>query len=200
MFKKLYKNKLPILIIALIVTLLSCDGRDRKDKSNIAALKESKLLDSFSENIKYFPEAYFETITDTILNNDFRVIIKTYADMENSVLNEFHVDTILHKHYYRDAITEITVLKNNLEIVSEKLDKSNFLKRYKKLEKYFKTANLSGVWLNQNDSISKDKISIYIMFCKPETDNYFLNEMIINSNGEFSINEIEKKTNIYART
>lgn len=31
------------------------------------------------------------------------------------------------------------------------------------------------------------------MFCKPETDNYFLNEMIINSNGEFSINEIEKE-------
>lgn len=139
MFNTLYNSKLSILSIILLVVFLSCDGKDRAHKTNTEVLTESKLLDSSSENIKYFPETYFETITDSTLTNNFRVIIKTYADMKNSVLNEFQLGAILHKHYYRDAITEIKVLKNNLEIVSEKIDKSYFLKRDNELEEYFKS-------------------------------------------------------------
>lgn len=190
MFNFLKNIRLSILLLPVIVMFFSCDGRERKHKTNVEVFNASNHKDSILENIKYFPESYFETITDTILSNGFEVKIKTYADMNSSVLNEFKVDTIVHKHYYRDAISEITVLKNKVEIVSEKINKSYFLNRDKELKQYFETANLSGVWVNQNDSISENEISIYIMFCKPETDNYFLNEMIVSNNGTFSIKEI----------
>ena len=52
-------------------------------KTNTEVLKEHKLLDSFSEQIKYIPEKYTEVITDTILSNGFRVKIKYYYDMKN---------------------------------------------------------------------------------------------------------------------
>ncbi|AXP82603.1 hypothetical protein CJ739_3541 [Mariniflexile rhizosphaerae] len=186
-------NKL-IYILVIILAFVSCNGgKTKKD-----ALKTSveKFKDSIGtlEIEKYIPEAYSETITDTILSNGFKVKIKTFTDMEHSVLNMFKQDTIVYKHYYRDAIAEITIFKNDIQIVSQKIDKSFFLKRDNELKDYFEIANLSGVWLNEKESLDKDKISIFIMFCKPETDYYYLNEMIVDGNGEVFIHEITEKT------
>lgn len=188
-----YMNKL-IYILVIIFAFVSCNGgKTKKD-----ALKTSveKFKDSIGtlEIEKYIPETYSETITDTILSNGFKVKIKTFTDMGHSVLNMFKQDTIVYKHYYRDAIAEITIFKNDIQIVSQKIDKSFFLKRDNELKDYFEIANLSGVWLYENESLDKDKISIYIMFCKPETDYYYLNEMIVDGNGEVFIHEVTEKT------
>ena len=49
-------NKIALLLFILLVTLISCDGRERAHKSNTEVLIENKLLDSFSESIKYIPD------------------------------------------------------------------------------------------------------------------------------------------------
>ncbi|MDO7173602.1 hypothetical protein [Mariniflexile sp. AS56] len=183
-------NKLlAILLISLAV--LNCNGG--KTKKDTLKTSVEKFKDSIGalEIVKNFPETYSETLTDTILSNGFKVKIKTYANMESSVLNRFKVDTITHKHFYRDFISEITVYKNDEKILSESINKTFSLKYNNELKDYFEIATLAGVWINDNEALTADQASIYIMYTQPETDNYYLSEMIINSDGTFVVQDIE---------
>ncbi|WP_308992816.1 hypothetical protein QLS71_015860 [Mariniflexile litorale] len=183
-------NKL-IYFLLIVFVFLSCTGGKTKKDSLKTSVEKFKDSIGVLEIVKYFPETYSETITDTVLSNGFKVKIKTYANMNSSVINTFEADTIVYKHFYRDYISEITVFKNDNKILSESIDKPFFLKHNNELKEYFEIAILSGVWINDNEELTKDKTSIYIMYTQPETDNYYLSEMIINSDGTFLINEIE---------
>ena len=114
------------IVTFVIIACLSCDGKDRVHLSNAQILKEHKLLDSFSEDIKYFPEKYTEVAIDTILSNGFTVKIKTYADMENSILKTYKEDNIIHKKYYRNINSDIQI-KNNNEIIYQATVNNAFL-------------------------------------------------------------------------
>jgi len=74
------------ILLLILISLINCDGRDRAYKTNQEVLTENNLLESFSENVKYFPESYSEIETDSILNNDSRVVIKLFTDMNSSVV------------------------------------------------------------------------------------------------------------------
>ena len=112
-------NKFTLLILGILIVFLNCDGRDRINKTPQEVLIENQLLDSFSENIKYFPKAYTETTTDTILSNGYRVTIKNYSDMKNSVLKTFETDSIKNKHYFRENISEVEVFKDDKQIFKQ---------------------------------------------------------------------------------
>ena len=94
------------------------------EQTNQDVLKEYNLLESFSENIQYIPETYTEIITDTILNNGFRVKVKTYTEMQDNVLNEFTIDTIKYKFYYRNYTSKLTIFFKNSLILDETINKS----------------------------------------------------------------------------
>ncbi len=179
-------NKLLMLFFLAFIVLVSCDGRDRAKKSNTDVLKEHKLLDSFSESIRHFPETYTETITDTILSNGYKVKIKNFTDMENSYLDEFKQDSILYKHYYRDSKANISVT-NNTVVFNELIDKTFFLNFDNSLSTFFNKANLDGVWLNEEKTLSNSKITIDVVFCKPESDICEFFNLMIDENGKYEI-------------
>ncbi|AUC81619.1 hypothetical protein [Lacinutrix sp. Bg11-31] len=189
------KNILFILTIVSIL-FLGCDGKDRVYKSNTDVLKEHKLLDSFSEDIKYFPEKYNEFKIDTILSNGFTVKIKSYTDMESSYLNEFKADNITHKHFYRDSKATIVVTNNGI-VFDKLIDKKTFSEFDNTFSELLKDTNMNGVWINEEKSLLNSNITINVNFCKPETDQCEFFNLIIEKDGKYRIiriiDEVEKK-------
>ncbi|RYH71869.1 hypothetical protein EVU94_14420 [Flavobacteriaceae bacterium 144Ye] len=184
-----------LFAVLLCVAFSSCDGR----KSHKESLEESvtEFKDSIGpiENIKYFPEEYAETVTDTILSNGYRVKLKTYTDMENSVLNEFKVDTIVHKHYYREFIASIYIEKEGVEISNLNIDKDFIIKNDESSDFYksfYEDALLYSVWLSEYNSTISDKIIFIISLCKPESDDCIMYETIIHYDGKVELNELEE--------
>ena len=173
----------------LLITLISCDGRERAHKSNTDVLIENKLLDSFSESIKYIPETYSETITDTILSNGFKVKIKTYSDMNTSVLNEIKKDGIHYKEYHRNFNAHIMVFKNDIEIFNKTINKSFLLKQDDLTESDFEMTTLNSIWLDEMSSIQKDKIIIDVAFAKTDEVIGKTYKISIDSNGAYSVKE-----------
>ncbi|WP_055437399.1 DUF4738 domain-containing protein [Lacinutrix algicola] len=182
------KNLLFVLLI-ICFAISSCDGRDKIENSNTQFLKNYKLVDSISEDVKYFPENYNEFKIDTILSNGFRVKIKSFTDMESSYLNEFKTDNTIHKHYYRD--NKATILVSNNGVIFEKLiDKKLFYNFDSTLNQFFKEAILNGVWINKEKSTLNSNITININFCKPETDWCAFFDLIIEKDGKYRIIDV----------
>lgn len=176
-------------LIILIVFFLSCDGRDRIHKSAETVLKENKLLDSFSEEIKFFPEKAEKHVVDSLLSNDFRIQISTKTDMNHSVLHEFKTENINHKHYYRDNNSYVVVHYKDEIIFENQINKSFILKHDKSFVDFKSESILQGVWLNNSIS-NNDFIIININYCVPETDNCNFYELKITKNNSYSITPI----------
>ena len=156
------------------------------------SLKERNLLNSFSENIKYFPQDYSEVEIDTTLSNGFSIYTKTFTDMESSVICEFKQDTITHKHFYRDTRVSVQVSKNDKLIFEHLFDKNYFIRTYPKYKDYFKKSNLVGVWLNEN-YINNNHVLLRIAFCIPKTDLYLDYNLLIDKEGNYSLEEIKEE-------
>ncbi len=174
---------------------LGCDGRDRVNKSSEEILIENKLLDSFSENVKYFPETYTEVETDTILSNGFRVKIKTFTDMENNYLDEFRQDTIIHKHFYRDNKATILVTKQGV-IFDQLIDKDFLLQFEPTLSSFFEQSVLSGIWLNEEKSFANSNITVNILYCKPETDWCSFFNLIIEDDSSYVLKDVSEEMGV----
>ena len=187
-------NRLVIFLL-LFFAFISCDGRDRATKTNQEILNETKLLDSFSENIQYFPKEYSEKVTDTILSNDYNIRIKLVSDMTNSVLNSFQIDSIKYKHHYRDFSTEIIVKKKGRSIFNKNFKKSDFALRDTLNANFLNNESVMCFSrLDQEVSLKTNKPTIIVDFCKPETDHCLAYLVIINPDGT---HRIEPTNNVY---
>ena len=187
-------RKLIILMIFIGIASASCDGRDRVYKSNVVILKEGKLLGSFSESITYIPETYMQVLTDTILSNGFHVKIKTYPDMSQSVLKSFRQDSINHKTYYIEFISDIVIIKNSIEIFNEKVDK-NFLKKIRNTL-HLENAIVKLVVDEYASTQANSVVLSTIIYNMDGNEVYFYN-LIIDSEGHFKLKEV---TELYAYT
>ena len=179
-----------ILIIVLIsFVLISCDGRNKIYKSNQEILKEYGLYEAFSEHINYIPESYLETTTDTILSNGYEIKIKSYTDMNNSLLNAYTKENIQHKNYYRNINTRITIIKNNQEILSGLINKNTMIASDKSLEKLIVNKIIQGVWVNEYASLVKNNVIINVLLFDPETNEKFNYSLEFNAQGKFYITD-----------
>lgn len=176
-------NRLLFLFFILIVAFSSCDGRDRKHKTSKEVLEENGLLESFSENIKYFPEEYAEHTNDTILSNGFRVKIKNYTNMNNSILHAFKADTIQHKHYFREIVSEIIVYKDEKLIFKESID-SNFLSNS---SDYLN----NEIVVDEYKSLKTDKLHLIASQCIPKSINCSIYNIIIDEKGNYELKKNE---------
>ncbi|WGD34651.1 hypothetical protein [Olleya sp. YS] len=173
-------NKFIVLILAVFIALVSCDGRDRIHKTPQEVLIENKLLDSFSENIKYFPKEYVESTTDTVLSNGFRVKIKTYTDMENAVLQSFTVDTIKNRHYFREVISEVVVFKENKQVFKQNID-DTFLSVID--TDYI----INEMYLDEEKSLETNNLHLIASLCIPRTVNCPVYSIIIDKYGKYEV-------------
>lgn len=179
-----------LAIIGCVCVFASCDGRDKAYKTPADSLKEKKLLDSFSENVQYFPKEYAEVETDTIMSNGFRVHITSKTEMDSTVLRSFTQDSIIHKHFYRDVRSNIVISHNDKLILETNLDKSYFKELYPSDSDFFEDAILQSTWLDDNH-LGENEILINLTFCVPDTDHCIFYQMLINKEGEFTVTENE---------
>jgi hypothetical protein len=183
------KTLLSTLFLISLFFLASCDGRDRVYKTNTDILKENKLLDSFSESITYIPETYTEIVTDTILSNGFHIKMKTYSNMEHSVLNEFEQNTITHKEFYREFVSEVIITKNSKEIFNKTIDKHFFDKIKNDLQL---DNTIIKLMVDESSSFKKNSIILSAMFQKIDSKKVRFCDIIIDSEGKFELKEIKE--------
>ncbi len=183
-----------IFILIFVITLASCDGRDRKYKTNVEVLKENKLLETFSQEITFVPNTYTEIKTDTILSNGFEVKLN-YHSLENN----FVVETLKSK---RDSITrvhhknfeaQLLVLKNNAVINKSLISKKLFYKFENTA--FWAKAIMQFIWIDHAASNEK-MIYLNTSFCIPNTDTCKDFTLKINDQGIIQIEEI----NIFSNT
>ncbi|MCB0425242.1 MAG: hypothetical protein KDD20_08955 [Mangrovimonas sp.] len=170
--------------------LLSCSGKDKALLTPQDSLKEKKLLDSFSENIQYFPEKYSEMVTDTTLSNGFRVHIKTQTDMESSVLKAYQLDSITHKNYYRNINAMVNVYKNGQQIFSQLIDKPFFYNQYSNHKELLAKMTLKVAQVNQLDDYHSDSNDdVQIEFHYSDSDEKLWDRFVlrIQENGVYNI-------------
>jgi len=179
-----------IFIVFLIsFAVISCDGRNKIYKSNQEILKEYGLYEAFSEHINYIPESYLETTTDTILSNGYKIKIKSYTDMNNSLLNAYTKENIQHKNYYRNINTRITIIKNNQEILSKLINKEALITCDKSLERMIQNKILQGVWVNEYASLINNKVIINVLFIEPATSKNINYSLEFDDQGELFITD-----------
>ncbi|MFH6769406.1 hypothetical protein V8G56_11705 [Gaetbulibacter aquiaggeris] len=180
---------LTFIIFLISFVLISCDGRSKIYKSNQEILKEHGLYEAFSERINYIPESYLETSTDTILSNGYEIKIKSYTDMNNSLLNTYTKNNIQHKNYYRNINSSITIIKNNQEILSKLINKEALITCDKSLEKMIQNKILQGVWINEYASIINNKVIINVLFVEPGTNKNINYSLEFDAQGKLFITD-----------
>lgn len=168
------------------IAFSSCDGRERKYKTNIEVLKEQKLLDSFSENINYHPIEYSETQTDTVLNNGYVIKTRTYTDMEHSVLQQKNKDSIIYKHYFRKLISEVQITKDSKEVFKNKIDEA-FLSQFDIIKNLDLKLSIISAGLNQSSVLKKDSIIITCMVYMPKVNKLNLFDLLIDKSGKYKL-------------
>jgi len=183
-------NKLLAFLIFTIITLSSCDGRDRKHKNNKEVLIEHNLLDSFSERIRYIPETYSEIETDTLLSNGFRVNIKTYTEMQDNVFNEFIIDSIKYKFYYRNYTGKLNIFYNNTAVLKETINKSYLNKNDEKV--FWDDAIMAGISIDENNSSEKE-VFINVLYCIPESEICKEFKIIVDNKGNTTLKELDSE-------
>jgi len=163
---------------------MSCDGRDRATYSNKENVENSKLSDSFFEKKEYIPEIYTQFDVDTLLSNGFRIKIKVYSDMESSYLNEFRLDSIKYKHYYRYFNADLKVIKNKKEIYSNTISHHILGDILKNTSGHINQYILTDFWVEQFTSNMDDKAIVKLFFCKPESEICKTIRLIFSDNNE----------------
>lgn len=183
-------KKTILLILLFFVVLTNCDGR----KSNNNSLSESVQefnKDFKAEVITYQPKDYIEIEVDTLLSNGYNVKIKTYTDLNNSVVFSKIVDTINYKTYHRNYKFDIRVEKHGKLIFKETFDKVKANKKmgYKSnlatdspLYNFNELAILKSITVDDEPSI-KECVMINLMYAIPNTKRYASHTLFINDNG-----------------
>src|SRR5690606_3376094 len=160
--------------------------------SDLDSLKEKKLLDSFSENVQYFPKEYAEVETDTLLSNGFRVVINIKSKMDSNILVETRKATIQEKRYYRNFIGKVTVFKENTLLLSKEITKLFVENELNNPEVDLSKYRLNNIWISNYFENSKERICLNFEYCKPEAIDYCWRfELFIDESGKYLLKQFE---------
>ncbi|WP_159023192.1 hypothetical protein [Formosa sp. L2A11] len=194
MFKTPIKNSFCFLVLLLIITFSSCDGRDKSHQDPMQILANKDMLTSFSERINYVPENVYETVTDTILHTGYNVHIKTYPDMTSNILKSKIKDSLHIKTFYRNAIADVTVKVENKNIFSQTISKTFISDNIKNTSELLQPYILKSIWIDDDHVSSKETVLLNILYSKPEDakqNKSFL--LTISKTGDYKITETTTK-------
>lgn len=192
------RNLISVFII-LIVGFTSCEGRKTKNQALAEDIEEFKKTVTVQVDV-YKPENYLERQVDTILSNGFRVKIKTYTDMDNSVLFTKIKDTINYQTYYRNFKFDILVEKDKKVIYNKSFNKQQANKVFKfndnlakgsHLYNFNKLAILNAIQIDDDPSYT-NMVNIDVIYAIPETDKVSYHKILINDKGKANFIQTEK--------
>ena len=178
------KNYSIILLLIAITIVTSCDGRDRALESNKERISRSNVSIDAIEIVKFVPEQYLKTVTDTLLDSKTNIQVSYYSSSNKSVIiaNNEHNET-----HYREFESEIKVFKNDKLLFEDIISKSNFITNE---QNFWKNAVLQYVWLDDFES-SDDNYKLFCSFLVPESEKYKMYSVHFNNFGEKTIRLIE---------
>jgi hypothetical protein len=178
------KNYSIILLLIAITIVTSCDGRDRALESNKERISRSNVSIDAIEIVKFVPEQYLKTVTDTLLDSKTNIQVSYYSSSNKSVIiaNNEHNET-----HYREFESEIKVFKNDKLLFEDIISKSNFITNE---QNFWKNAVLQYVWLDDFES-SDDNYKLFCSFLVPESEKYKMYSIHFNNSGEKTIKLIE---------
>ncbi|MEN3323995.1 hypothetical protein VP395_09670 [Mariniflexile soesokkakense] len=186
-------NKL-ICVLLIIFAFISCNGGKTKNDT----LKESveKFKDTLGtlEIEEYIPKEYTEINSDTILSNGFNVKIKTFTDMNHSVVNEFKQDSIIFKHHYREFNAQIRIYKEDKKVINFLVNKNFIIQNdpsYNLNKEFYDKIIIQNIWLSEYNSTLNDKIVLIVELCIPETDNCLAFKIDVDKSGNYEVKEFE---------
>ncbi|MDG4715778.1 hypothetical protein [Winogradskyella marincola] len=192
------RNLLSFIIIT-VIAFTSCEGRITKNQALLKDIEEYKKTVSVQVDV-YNPENYTERQVDTLLNNGFRVKIKAYTDMDNSVLFTKIKDTINYQTYYRNFKFDILIEKDNKVIYNKSFDKEKANKVFRfnanlakgsQLHNFNKLAILNAIQLDDDPSYT-NIVAIDVMYAIPDTDKVSYHKILINDKGKANFIQTEK--------
>ncbi|WP_157957220.1 hypothetical protein [Winogradskyella tangerina] len=179
-------------VFIVIIAFTSCEGRKTKAQALSEDIEEFRNSVTV-EILVYEPESYVEREVDTLLHSGYRVKIKTFSDMENTVRVTQIKDTINYQTYYRNFKFLISVEKNGKTIYNDQFDKKRVNKLFRfenpetsDLKDFDELGVLKSIEFNENYSTS-ESIEIDIMYAIPNTNKVTLHTMIINDEGLMNI-------------
>ena len=186
------------LFLILTIAFTSCDGRKTQHQALSDSIEEFKKTATFEIDI-YNPESYVEREVDTLLSNGYRVKIKAFTDMDNSVLFTKIKDTINYQTHYRNFKFDIRIEKegqliynkrfNKLD-VNEKLNYNSDQISGSNLYNFDKLAVLKSIELVDESGLSNE-VAIDIMYAIPESEKYALHRLIIDEHGTSNFVQIK---------
>ena len=182
------------LLLIVITGFTSCEGRKSKNQALAEDIEEFKKTVSFAIDI-YKPESYFEREVDTLLHNGFRVKIKTYTDLDNSVVLSKIKDTVNYQTHYRNFKFDILVEKNGKQIFKESYnkEKANSVFGYRDdfpskspLHNFHTLGVLQSIEVI-DESALKNNVLIEVIYAIPTTDRFARHSLFINSKGDMNM-------------
>lgn len=191
------KHIIALLIIA-IVAFTSCEGKKTKNQALAESIEEFKKTVNFETNV-YIPKTYVEQQIDTTLSNGFKVKIKTYSDMANSVRFSKIKDTINYQTHYRNFKFDIVVSMDEKEIFNESFNKKKVNKAFNyesnlvsgsDLYNFDALAILESINVNDDPSYT-NMVLIDIVYAIPESDNFASHRLFIDKRGNSNIAQIK---------
>ena len=175
--------------MSIYSSFVGCDGRESAKESlekSVSNFNESQGKVMFDY---YYPEAYTETINDTIISNSLIVRVKNYSLMQKNVLlAKIGEDRFGQSKYHRAFESEITIHSSSKLIFNTIINADEFIPNLS--DHFWDNATLEHVWLNQDESTS-ELASFHISFINPQTNKYKLYQMLIDMNGERKLNLLE---------
>ncbi len=176
-----------LLFIVLIgLGFTSCEGRRSHHESLNKSIKEFKEK-STVQATRFIPETLNKVVTDTVMSNGKHVRLKAFTDMENSIVKTSkEQDNIILKKYYREVITQVTIIDKGRVLFRQTIDKSLILKNDISRASFINASTCIGIWLDEFKSLGSDTV-LLTTYLEPETQEKAHYNIIIKPSGDFHI-------------
>ena len=178
------------IILAVTIAFFSCNRPESKRENLQNSISEFSKKHVDLDIVTYFPEAYTEVQTDSIIANTFKVSIKNYTKMDSEIfINSETIEEKTRRNYHRVFESEINIVLASKELFHTTINAEDF-KDHSQPD-FWNNATLQHAWVDQEASNNKE-VNLGISFINPKSNAYKLFELVVNTEGKQIINLIEE--------
>ncbi len=183
-------KKSMLLTLFIAIAFYSCDRRGSVRENLQQSISEFNENQTHLDIVTFYPEAYTEILTDSLISNTFKVSIKNYSKMDSQILMNSETDKKKTKtNYHRIFESEITIALASKNILNTTISAEDF--KDSSSSPFWKNATLEHVWVNQETSDTKE-VNLGISIINPKSKAYKLYELVVNTEGEQNLYLIEE--------
>ncbi len=167
-------------------------GRKTKHESLKIAITKFKHSATPLEINKYTPKKFSEVSTDTILSNGYTISIKSFTDMQTSVIKKKKInDFTLNKEIHRKWISKIIIKKDGILIFNKTINDNFFLRHYTISRKALQNTICIEAEVNQERSLKERNVCINTRLFFPKEKKHMLFSLKVNEKGIYNLEKLQ---------